>query len=370
MVVPGFGAFLTRYHPAEVNQATNMFRPPSKRVAFNQRINENDGLLAKHIAKVEGVSYERALESIAFSTRSWRRILQSGKKINLYGVGRLFYDAENLLQFSPALDINYNIHSYGLNIFRATAMEREQQIKRSVNRAIENKSNAKAAQKNSEGKGKSKSNNGWIKWAAILGPVFAIALYSYYNPEKVDSAAGYISNVFVEDRDAKANREDSNAEANRVSTESEKSKEEGLYNLKDGPAESQEISDAEKSDYGVEEAPVSSSESEEMNSSTGSAADASRANSESTFSSSSEASATAPPEQPAFQIVVGSFSDKSNANKYITALEARGYEAYLAGTYGEYTRVAVGRHSSRSTALEMLQDIRTQVNYKAWLNEN
>jgi nucleoid DNA-binding protein len=238
VVVPGFGAFLTRYYPAEINTATNMLRPPSKRVAFNQRINENDGLLAKQVAKVEGVSYEEALESILISVRSWQRILSSGKKINLYGVGRLFYDDQGLMQVSPALDINYNIHSYGLNIFRATAMEREQQIKRSVNRAIENNSKTTTAKRSSTNKNP-KPSTAWVKWAAILGPVVALVLYGYFNPEKVESAAGYVTNVFSSNssetnQEEEAPAEDSELEA-ADNTSTNSGERNGLYNLKNDP---------------------------------------------------------------------------------------------------------------------------------------
>ena len=200
VVVPGFGAFLTRYFSAEVNSATHMFRPPSKRVAFNARIQENDGLLAKHISKTEGVSYEKAMESIEISVRSWKKVLRAGRKVNLTGIGRLYMSDTGKLQFNPAHDINYDIQSYGLNIFRANAMEREQEIKRSVNKAIE-KHQGKKVKAKVEPKVDAKVRQlNFRRWAAVLGPVAAAMLvgaYLYVTPGSFNTVKEQVSGIFI-----------------------------------------------------------------------------------------------------------------------------------------------------------------------------
>lgn len=203
VVVPDFGAFLTRYFPAEINPATHMMRPPSKRVVFNARIQENDGLLAKHIANETGVSYQKALESIEISARSWKKVLRAGKKVNLIGIGRLYMDDKGKLQFNPAHDINYDIHSYGLNIFRASAIERDQEIIRSVNKAIEKHTQKKTATgKQVAGKSPEKEKTKktpWVRWVATFGPVAALLIVGAYvinrNPETVDKLSGAVSSV-------------------------------------------------------------------------------------------------------------------------------------------------------------------------------
>lgn len=200
VVVPGFGAFLTRYFSAEVNSATHMFRPPSKRVAFNARIQENDGLLAKHISKTEGVSYEKAMESIEISVRSWKKVLRAGRKVNLTGIGRLYMSDTGKLQFNPAHDINYDIQSYGLNIFRANAMEREQEIKRSVNKAIEKHQGKKAKAKVEPKEDAKVRQLNFRRWAAVLGPVAAAMLvgaYLYVTPGSFTTVKEQVSGIFI-----------------------------------------------------------------------------------------------------------------------------------------------------------------------------
>lgn len=211
VVVPGFGAFLTRSFPAEINPATHMVRPPSKRVVFNARIQENDGLLAQHIARAENSGYRASLESIEIASKGWKKSLRSGRKVNLSGIGRLFMDDKGKLQFNPAHDVNYDVYSYGLNIFRANAMEREQEIKRSVNKAIEKHQASKKSGLKLTGKKPvpvvRKIN--WKPWVATLGPVAALFLvggYLYFqNPGIIDEIPGRFNALVNQGADSSDN---------------------------------------------------------------------------------------------------------------------------------------------------------------------
>ena len=137
VIIPGFGAFLTRHHVAEVNNATHMLRPMSRRVHFNASINQNDGLLAKSIAYFEQINYSRALELIGSELEKWTKVLNAGQKLNVAGIGRLYRDSNTSLQFSPSLEINYLPSAYGLGIFRTDAIQREGAIRKSIASAIE-----------------------------------------------------------------------------------------------------------------------------------------------------------------------------------------------------------------------------------------
>lgn len=399
VVVPGFGAFLTRYFSAEVHSATNMFRPPSKRVAFNARINDNDGLLAKHVATVEGVSYQRALESIAITVRSWQRILRSGKKINLHGVGRLFYDEQGLLQFNPTHDVNYNIKSYGLNIFRATAMEREQKIKRSVNRAIENHKTGKGQKMSTRPEGAKNTN--YVKYGAIAAGVAALIFgggYVVTQPEARQSISGFFTNLFSSES-PEANEEVGSSMADSISATEAKEQIDDAdladdkttinpkYGVEDDVYTSDEVDDEYNTSlYNVKEKPPGAEvpETDKAEESAGFYHPSSASTNEkelsedaareqpglSTENNAGLASDYNNAGQPAYQIIVGSFNDVSNAENYVESLQAKGFDAYIAGKYGMYNRVAIGRYSSQSSAMNALQDVREKVNYGAWLNDN
>ena len=64
VIIPGFGAFLTQYHSAQIDSNTHTFYPPEKTLSFNRQLQTNDGLLANYVASVEKCSYETALQKI------------------------------------------------------------------------------------------------------------------------------------------------------------------------------------------------------------------------------------------------------------------------------------------------------------------
>ncbi|GCD80838.1 HU domain-containing protein [Schleiferia thermophila] len=132
VIIPGFGGFVSKYFPAEIQEGTYMFRPPSKRISFNARLKENDGLLAHYISRKEGVSYQEAMQMIEISVRSWQRIIESGNKVTLEGIGKLYSDAEGNLQFSPALEANFLTSSYGLGMFRSPAITEESIVAQTI----------------------------------------------------------------------------------------------------------------------------------------------------------------------------------------------------------------------------------------------
>ncbi|MFN4299316.1 MAG: SPOR domain-containing protein [Thermaurantimonas sp.] len=137
VIIPGFGGFVARYFPAEIQEGTYMFRPPSKRISFNARLKENDGLVAHYISQKEGISYQEALQMLEITVRSWNRILESGNKIHLEGIGKIYTDSEGNLQFTPALEANFLTSSYGLAMFRSPAITTESLIAQSIRRQAE-----------------------------------------------------------------------------------------------------------------------------------------------------------------------------------------------------------------------------------------
>lgn len=471
VVVPNFGAFLTRYFPAEINSATHMMRPPSKRVAFNARVNENDGLLAKHIASVDGVSYEKAIESIEISVRSWKKVLRAGKKVNLIGIGRLYMDSTGKLQFNPAHDINYDLHSYGLNIFRANAMEREAEIKKSVTKAIEKHQgkkgkgiigNKKTAAKN----GASKTN--WLKWVATLGPVAALLLVGsyYYTQERetFNNVSGFVLDIFDSNKSTNGdNSEASKDESSSLSFEKAERLNKGFGPEDDVLSEQEKgVPEENTSEEAVEEDIIEGAsfdnEAEtvielsviENNKMAVDAAEANAPNPEegadavidkiltrnyddfneqplynvkkrpdsllykggveteitnnqyASFSEKSEKISAVPSHkdkktaspkietqktQPiqkavsknsssksaalvkpgAFQIIVGAFSDVNNAQRYVSQLQARGFDAYISGE-SRLKRVAIGNYSDAKAAQPSLTKIKRELNAGAWVN--
>ena len=125
VIIPGFGAFLTRYKSAHIDEISNTFHPPSKIVSFNKQLQANDGLFANYVASVEKCSYETALQKIRNYTAEISAALAAGKKISFKNIGEFSLNEEKSLQFEPLQQQNFNTSAFGLTSFVVPKISRE-----------------------------------------------------------------------------------------------------------------------------------------------------------------------------------------------------------------------------------------------------
>lgn len=125
VTVPGFGAFLTEFQSAQLDENSHSFYPPKKMVSFNPFIKNNDGLLANHLAQAEKISYEIAVNSIQNEVSHWKTKIQEFGNISLKNIGDFSLNSENNIVFVPVDQINYLTASFGLSSFVSPAVKRE-----------------------------------------------------------------------------------------------------------------------------------------------------------------------------------------------------------------------------------------------------
>lgn len=162
VTVPGFGAFITETVSARYNETSNTFAPPKKTILFNSLLQQNDGLLANHIALEEQISFNEAVVLIQDQISLWKEELSNKKVVYLKNIGELSLNSEQKIQFEPVGSTNYLTSSFGLTAVMATALTREQQTETKV---IE----LATATKN-------KPRLQWVRYAAAV--VAAVGLYS------------------------------------------------------------------------------------------------------------------------------------------------------------------------------------------------
>lgn len=162
VTVPGFGAFITETVSARYNETSNTFAPPKKTILFNSLLQQNDGLLANHIALEEQISFNEAVVLIQDQISLWKEELSNKKVVYLKNIGELSLNSEQKIQFEPVGSTNYLTSSFGLTAVMATALTREQQTETKV---IE----LATATKN-------KPRLQWMRYAAAV--VAAVGLYS------------------------------------------------------------------------------------------------------------------------------------------------------------------------------------------------
>lgn len=125
VIVPGFGAFISQYRSARIDDASQTFYPPGKTVMFNRQLQTNDGLLANYVASVENCSYESALQKIRNFVGKISLELAEGKTITLSRIGEFTLNNERSVQFVPSEKENFSAASFGLTTFIASETIRE-----------------------------------------------------------------------------------------------------------------------------------------------------------------------------------------------------------------------------------------------------
>jgi nucleoid DNA-binding protein len=125
VIIPNFGAFLTQFVSAKINDETNTFYPPSKVVSFNEQLKKNDGLLVSYIADVEKISYESAIEKVEKVTRELKSNLAQGETILLKNIGKIVLTNEGKISFEPSNSSNYLTQAFGLYQFVSPSVTRE-----------------------------------------------------------------------------------------------------------------------------------------------------------------------------------------------------------------------------------------------------
>jgi hypothetical protein len=125
VTVPGFGAFLTEYKSAQLDENAHSFYPPKKIISFNPFIKNNDGLLANHLAEAEKISYEIAVNTIQNEVSLWKTKIQEFGNFSVKNIGDFSLNSERNIVFVPVDQINYLKESFGLSSFISPTVKRE-----------------------------------------------------------------------------------------------------------------------------------------------------------------------------------------------------------------------------------------------------
>ena len=113
LVVPGLGAFLTHAVSASYNERDSLFLPPRRRLAFNEAMRLDDGILINYILFHEQCNREAALAHIDAFVLAIKQAAQREGSYTLDGIGLFSLNGENSLQFDPELRHNFLSSSYG-----------------------------------------------------------------------------------------------------------------------------------------------------------------------------------------------------------------------------------------------------------------
>lgn len=114
VIIPGFGAIIANYQPAEIRLFDNKIVPPTKILAFNKSLQTNDGILVNAIMHQFQISYQEAEEKVAEFSKECQQTLEANNSLILKEIGKIYFDEEKRVQFQPLPNKNFLLNSYGL----------------------------------------------------------------------------------------------------------------------------------------------------------------------------------------------------------------------------------------------------------------
>lgn len=124
VVIPDFGAFISRRVPAQHFASSHTIYPPKKGLSFNAQIKQNDGLLANYVASASHLSYEEAVQEIRNYVRFLDQEIDDNGSVTIHKVGRFSRNEEKALQFTPMYLVNYLPEAFGLSSHETFAIDR------------------------------------------------------------------------------------------------------------------------------------------------------------------------------------------------------------------------------------------------------
>ncbi len=357
VIVPGFGGFVANYQGARIHPTQHTFSPPSKHIAFNRSLQNNDGLLANRIAEAENISYPEANLSIAREIEGWNKELESTRRLDLEQIGVLHYDIEKNLRFEAETKVNYLLDSFGLIEVQSPAVKREG--------AFEKIAAESTAKKNTVKKPKLRflSPTQWKVAAAImalacLGEIGWLSYRSGYLPTSQQQLA--MLNPFSDSSWMHPKKMDT---VPVVKHEAESTQ----------PIESQTAQSTTNEVALDTLQQVAESEVQEtaIVTSTPATPEPAAASIETPAQAPASALSSAEPTLKQYLVVAGCFSVQSNAEKMLEMLRKKGYQASIAGiTNKGLTMVIYKDFARRREAVVLLHEVKSKEDSTAWIFRN
>jgi hypothetical protein len=176
VIIPGFGALLSRQVPAVYNKDSGVFSPPVKKLAFNEFLKLDDGFLANYISREEGIAHTDAIARIKQYTDDLKLALGMNGQTKIEGIGSFNTNVEGKLVFEPNVSNCFKDEWYGFAKVNVREIERQVSIKPEPTDISLNAGDVEVLEPDSD---KSVKVN-WLRWAsaaALAGLMFYLSFF-------------------------------------------------------------------------------------------------------------------------------------------------------------------------------------------------
>ncbi|MFQ3579759.1 MAG: SPOR domain-containing protein [Bacteroidales bacterium] len=319
VIIPGFGGFVANYFSGGVDFKTQEFFPPSRRIAFNQNLKNNDGLLINYLSLKHKCDWQAAGLMVKTFVDE---IKDSVTKYNYFvfeGLGKIVKE-KNYLVFYPEVEINFLEDSFGLEKFIFPVLKSNEIIRPEVKRTVSKVKEAKA----NRPKRKTATWVYTLSAAAVLGGLIFLTIKTGISDKIFNKTNEYAIVVPIE------NLNNNKAEV-QTSTDNKDVKSEEIDNLETVETENIESPISEDNQHTV----TSTIDSNTL--------------------------------QNNVHIIAGCFSVKENAENLCSKLQSQGYPAVILPG-NDFYRVSVKSYSDKNSAAKELENLKSETgNTSLWI---
>lgn len=114
VIVPGLGAFVSTYHPAQPDLANRKISPPAKVFHFDDSRKEDDRLLQDWISEQGDFTETEAGQLIHDFVIDVQHEIGAGREVEIAGLGLFYKDEEGRVRFRFSVENNFDTEAAGL----------------------------------------------------------------------------------------------------------------------------------------------------------------------------------------------------------------------------------------------------------------
>lgn len=363
VIIPEFGAFISKRHSATIDYVNHRFLPPYKEIVFNDKLKNNDDILADFISSKENITKEEALNKIHEFVNQSIAILDVNSELEWADLGKFININGNYI-FEVKEDINVLGDSFGLTEFNYQPVFRTETYQ-----IIKEKIVVEQKEKNADYtlaiECVEDKNNGTVRRKPSLLKTFAYTTIAFvlififnWSTEKSDSNLAswnpflYSSpNEFLIGISETQNSKDAETQSHK-DTETQRPKDAEIQGVE--VSENQSIGDLETQGLGDLETQENNSAPQELGDLD------SQTSSDSQVLSFSDSK---------YYIIGGSFQTETSAGKCLESIKKQGFEnaSTLDKNDKGYIRVYYESFADKADALLRLDAIKSEYNESAWL---
>lgn len=123
IILPQFGGFVVQKENYKFIPEEKMIFPKKRWVAFNQKLQTDDGFLISELSNQLNISNKKAQVIVEELIQEFKNQIKEGESFLFGRIGSFFINENGKLQFTPNLESNFDANMFGLN---AVSIERGQ----------------------------------------------------------------------------------------------------------------------------------------------------------------------------------------------------------------------------------------------------